>query len=154
MNLTTPIAPVKMPSMRPLSTLDYRDVKALFEDIFDKDEFVHFQTSWRRRDSERSIGLFIEESLVGFTLVKDTKLCYIGIDPDCQSEGFGSKLLQTIIAISKNRRTNLCLVPVNNTKVIHWYMRNGFRISKIAHSTEDGVPLITMNMNPYELRSR
>ena len=154
MNRSTPIAPVKMPSMRPLIATDYRDVKALFEDIFDKEEFVHLQTSWRRRDSERSIGLFIEESLVGFSLVKDNKLCYIGIDPECQSGGFGSQLLQRIVMISKNRRANLCLVPVNNTQVIHWYMRNGFKISKVIPSTEDGVPLITMNMNPYELRSR
>ena len=140
--------------MRSLIATDYRDVRALFQSIFDREEYPQFQVAWRRRDTERSLGLFIEDVLIGFTLVRENKLFYIGIDPECQAGGYGSQLLQEVIKLSKVKRIGLCLVPVNNTKVIHWYMRNGFRISKITHSTEDGVPLITMNMNPYELRSR
>lgn len=140
--------------MRSLTATDYRDVRALFQSIFDREEYPQFQVAWRRRDTERSLGLFIDDVLIGFTLVRENKLFYIGIDPDCQSGGYGSQLLQEIITRSKKKRTSLCLVPVNNTKVIHWYMRHGFKISTVVPSNEKGVPLITMNMNPYELRSR
>ena len=140
--------------MRSLLATDYRDVRALFQSIFDKEEYPQFQVAWRRRDTERSLGLFVEDLLIGFTLVKENKLFYIGIDPDCQAEGYGSQLLQEVIERSKAKRIGLCLVPVNNTKVIHWYMRHGFKISKVVPSKEKGVPLITMNMNPYDLRSR
>ena len=71
--------------MRSLLATDYRNVRALFQSIFDREEYPQFQVAWRRRDTERSLGLFIEDVLIGFTLVKDTKLFYIGIDPDCQA---------------------------------------------------------------------
>lgn len=140
--------------MRSLIATDYRDVRTLFQSIFDREEYPQFQVAWRRRDTERSLGLFIDDILIGFTLVRENKLFYIGIDPDCQAGGYGSQLLQEIITRSKKKRIGLCLVPVNNTKVIHWYMRHGFKISTVVPSNEKGVPLITMNMNPYELRSR
>jgi ribosomal protein S18 acetylase RimI-like enzyme len=140
--------------MRSLIATDYRDVRALFQSIFDREEYPQFQVAWRRRDTERSLGLFIEDVLIGFTLVRENKLFYIGIDPECQAGGYGSQLLQEVIKLSKVKRIGLCLVPVNNTKVIHWYMRHGFKISTVVPSKEKGVPLITMNMNPYDLRSR
>lgn len=140
--------------MRSLIATDYRDVRTLFQSIFDREEYPQFQVAWRRRDTERSLGLFIDDILIGFTLVRENKLFYIGIDPECQAGGYGSQLLQEIITRSKKKRIGLCLVPVNNTKVIHWYMRYGFKISTVVPSSEKGVPLITMNMNPYELRSR
>ena len=140
--------------MRSLIATDYRDVRALFQSIFDREEYPQFQVAWRRRDTERSLGLFIEDVLIGFTLVRENKLFYIGIDPECQAGGYGSRLLQEVIKLSKVKKVGLCLVPVNNTKVIHWYMRHGFKISTVVPSREKGVPLITMNMNPYDLRSR
>jgi ribosomal protein S18 acetylase RimI-like enzyme len=140
--------------MRSLIATDYRDVRALFQSIFDREEYPQFQVAWRRRDTERSLGLFIEDVLIGFTLVRENKLFYIGIDPECQAGGYGSQLLQEVIKLSKVKRIGLCLVPVNNTKVIHWYMRHGFKISTVVPSKEKGIPLITMNMNPYDLRSR
>ena len=140
--------------MRSLIATDYRDVRALFQSIFDREEYPQFQVAWRRRDTERSLGLFIEDVLIGFTLVRENKLFYIGIDPECQAGGYGSRLLQEVIKLSKVKKVGLCLVPVNNTKVIHWYMRHGFKISTVVPSKEKGVPLITMNMNPYDLRSR
>ena len=140
--------------MRSLIATDYRDVRALFQSIFDREEYPQFQVAWRRRDTERSLGLFIEDVLIGFTLVRENKLFYIGIDSECQAGGYGSRLLQEVIKLSKAKKIGLCLVPVNNTKVIHWYMRHGFKISTVVPSNEKGVPLITMNMNPYDLRSR
>ena len=140
--------------MRSLIATDYRDVRALFQSIFDREEYPQFQVAWRRRDTERSLGLFIDDVLIGFTLVRENKLFYIGIDPECQAGGYGSRLLQEVIKLSKAKKIGLCLVPVNNTKVIHWYMRHGFKISTVVPSKEKGVPLITMNMNPYDLRSR
>lgn len=140
--------------MRSLIATDYRDVRALFQSIFDREEYPQFQVAWRRRDTERSLGLFIDDVLIGFTLVRENKLFYIGIDPECQAGGYGSRLLQEVIKLSKVKKVGLCLVPVNNTKVIHWYMRHGFKISTVVPSREKGVPLITMNMNPYDLRSR
>lgn len=140
--------------MRSLIATDYRDVRALFQSIFDREEYPQFQVAWRRRDTERSLGLFIDDMLIGFTLVRENKLFYIGIDPECQAGGYGSRLLQEVIKLSKVKKVGLCLVPVNNTKVIHWYMRHGFKISTVVPSKEKGVPLITMNMNPYDLRSR
>ena len=140
--------------MRSLIATDYRDVRALFQSIFDREEYPQFQVAWRRRDTERSLGLFIDDVLIGFTLVRENKLFYIGIDPECQAGGYGSRLLQEVIKLSKVKKVGLCLVPVNNTKVIHWYMRHGFKISTVGPSREKGVPLITMNMNPYDLRSR
>ena len=140
--------------MRSLIATDYRDVRALFQSIFDREEYPQFQVAWRRRDTERSLGLFVDHILVGFTLVRENKLFYIGIDPECQAGGYGSRLLQEVIKLSKMKKVGLTLVPVNNTKVIHWYMRYGFKISTVVPSIEKGVPLITMNMNPYDLRSR
>ena len=140
--------------MRSLIATDYRDVRALFQSIFDREEYPQFQVAWRRRDTERSLGLFVDHILVGFTLVRENKLFYIGIDPECQAGGYGSRLLQEVIKLSKMKKVGLTLVPVNNTKVIHWYMRYGFKISTVVPSNEKGVPLITMNMNPYDLRSR
>ena len=140
--------------MRSLIATDYRDVRALFQSIFDREEYPQFQVAWRRRDTERSLGLFIDDVLIGFTLVRENKLFYIGIDPECQAGGYGSRLLQEVIKLSKVKKVGLSLVPVNNTKVIHWYMRYGFKISTVVPSNEKGVPLITMNMNPYDLRSR
>ena len=141
--------------LRSLSSIDYKDVRLLFSFVFDQCEQRYFTGVWSHRERERSLGIYTAaKELVGFTIVKDAKLHYIGVDPLYQSNGVGSRLIDELKKISCSKGSNLCLTPVNNTKLIQWYLRKGFYISRVISSSEKEVPYITMNYTPYNLRNK
>lgn len=111
----------------PLQESNYTSAYRLFQTAFDMSENHTFKEAWTNRDRSLSLGYWVNAKLIGATLVCGHRLHYIYIDERYRSKGFGSELLQTILA----RSPTLHLTPVDNPKIHEWYVQHGFRLSQI-----------------------
>lgn len=142
--------------IRPLKATDYRNVKWLFNEVFDLSEDVNFAAAWRRRDPEASLGLWtgsgsgnqcdrlVAAAVVCGTATPSVTLEFIFVDERCRGSGYGSQLLAAVLAV----RPALHLTPVNDESVIRWYESQGFRLSSCKGERKIYV------RHTYNLRSR
>jgi len=112
--------------IRILHDTDHAVVKKLFQCNFILSEEPYFRTAWKNRTKDRSFGLWIEKYLIGMTVVCDTKLEYICIDPLHQGKGWGSILLQHLLSTCPT----LYLNPADDLALCKWYEKHGFQLSK------------------------
>lgn len=111
----------------PLQESNYTSAYRLFQTAFDTTEHPTFTQIWSRRSRLLSLGYWVNGKLIGVSIVCGHRLHYIYIDERYRSKGFGSELLQTILAHSPT----LHLTPVDNPKIHAWYVQHGFRLSQI-----------------------
>ena len=111
----------------PLQESNYTSAYRLFQTAFDMSENHKFKEAWANRERSLSLGYWVNGKLIGAALVCGHRLHYIYIDAKYRSKGFGSELLQEILAHSPT----LHLTPVDNPKIHEWYLQHGFRLSQI-----------------------
>jgi len=110
---------------RVLRDIDSYFVRELFKRNFHTSEEVYFKKAWKERTREHSFGLWNDDMLIGITIVCDTKLEYICIEPSEQGNGWGSKLLQYLLSVCPT----LYLHPADDIELCKWYERQGFQLS-------------------------
>lgn len=140
---------------RPLTCLDVKSARDIFEEVFHEDEWSEFGWIWRYRSKTQSLGIYNEEGdLLGFALIlhHSRKLKYIGICPLFQNLGLGSILLTAVLEICKENRQSLALVPAN-PKVEIWYRKHGFQLSKYFKASDNTV-WSTMIYHSHNTRSQ
>jgi ribosomal protein S18 acetylase RimI-like enzyme len=109
---------------------DYETVHRIFKQVFDRTKWEEdFYTAWGKRDKDGSLGAYSEDGKLlayAITTKKEsyTFLEFFAVDPDIQGGGLGTTLLLRLLC--ENPRIQL--VPVNNTRLIHWYKKHGFEI--------------------------
>jgi len=108
--------------LKPLTSLDYHVVKQLFYNTFLCNEDSNFIKSWKYRHPTASVGYWVEDVLVGVTIVQAKTLEYIFIHPSFQNRGIGSILLNTVL----NNCSTIYLTAVKEPSVRAWYLKNGF----------------------------
>jgi ribosomal protein S18 acetylase RimI-like enzyme len=101
------------------------EISALDEALFDNG----FNERTIRREIESGGGWVIGDPIVGYALTQRDRdlldLTRLGVAPDTQGKGFGSKLLQAVI---EQHPKVFLTVKKNNRVAIRLYQRHGFRI--------------------------
>lgn len=135
--------------LRPLKQTDFSAVKRLFHEAFDPSEDKHLHPVWKQRREDASLGIWRDGCLMGAALVRGTMLEYICVSTAARGGGFGTQLLQAVMALSPA----LHLTPVNDPRVIRWYESQGFRF--LCKRGKDSVyiyePMATRYHNPHHL---
>jgi len=71
-----------------------------------------------------------KDLVVAFALVDNkNKIQYICVDKEYQNEKIGTKLLEKIIDSTSEKRS-LWLTTGNDERLVSWYARYGFRVTK------------------------
>jgi len=108
----------------------YRACKKLLENVFHISEIPFFISAWRNRSESESILALDRDSIIGFGLVdKRNKIQYICVDKEYQNRKIGSKLLERIIDSTREKRS-LWLTTGSDERLVGWYSRYGFRVTK------------------------
>ncbi|MBQ9220378.1 ribosomal protein S18-alanine N-acetyltransferase [Succinivibrio sp.] len=121
---------------RILSREDLSLVKSM-----EKIEFRTQKNAWNAQsliecfdDSYLIIGLFNSQSLIGFSVIYNTKfttdLLTIGVDPDFQGKKLGSLLLRDTLMIALNNQVQECFLEVRVSNIVaqNLYKKYGFKI--------------------------
>lgn len=131
-------------TLRNLKASDFPAMKEMFYIVFPQVE-TGLDDAFRYRVKQLSKGIYVDGQLAGFTLCdvygeefEMIKINYIVVHPAYQKQGFGSILLQVILDICKKMQKQVTLIPVMKEKVIQWYRRRGFRVTRIANATDGG----------------
>jgi ribosomal protein S18 acetylase RimI-like enzyme len=119
-----------------------------------------FISSWLSRSHQSSLALLDrtrlkDNQVIGFGIVcpyEDAelpsvreKLWFLAIDPTVRGGGAGSVLLDAIIASSRSKGEGcLCLAPVNEDRIIHWYEKKGFQIVRRLPFIHEDIPTCLM----------
>ena len=115
----------------PLKESNYTIAWDLFQDTFDNAEATKFKQIWKQRDRSFSLGCWDNSYLVGIAIVNNHQLQYIYVNETQRGKGLGSKLLQAVLDVCPT----IHLTPVDNPKIHDWYVKHGFKLSKIQGST-------------------
>jgi ribosomal protein S18 acetylase RimI-like enzyme len=145
-------------SVRPLSAADYKEVCRIYMATFPCMDDSDFINSWLSRNHQSSLALLDrtrlreKSQLIGFGIVclhhesefpnVREKLWFLAVDSDVRGGGAGSVLLDAIVAAAGSG--SLCLAPVNEERVIHWYEKKGFQIVRRLPFVHEDIPTCLM----------
>ena len=131
-------SPTKMVTTRKLCSHDYRSVRDIYHDAFDKEGLpvANLGISWRSRSREHSQGIFDRGNLVGFAIVSlhtssgtNRYIDYIAVHSAYRGYDYGGKLLNTLLRQCYKDRTGLHLYPLDHKRLRDWYKAKGFHSS-------------------------
>jgi ribosomal protein S18 acetylase RimI-like enzyme len=160
--------------LRQLKENDKSEVLNLGRKIFrEEDEIPLLKQALRQCDLQLSIVAVDASFICGFVLVckevtkyyfnfmKRIPNCYeiafLGIRPDCQGLGIGSRLLkETLLAIFQKSKSCACwlLVDTINTNAIRLYKKIGFSIWRKTDEGKTPVPGLIMGIHQHPYNSR
>lgn len=135
-----------------LRELDYRSVKAIYRDTFDRIKFPisDLNVSWYNRNKEESFGFFLQGVLIGFlissfhTQNKDNLYVdYIAFDKKYRGKGIGTQVLSGLLLEIKKNNRSVHLYP-ERPELWPWYERLGFQRTHNDY----------FNFHSYHTRSR
>jgi len=147
--------------------IEVRDVTNIdLEKVMEIENSV-FVSPWKKEDIIREINdnqfakilvVTINEQVVGFmdywVTFDSATICQIGIHPNYQRQGLGSKLMDEAIkdCYAKRAKTITLEVRANNVKAINFYKKYGFKIALIKEAYysngEDAIYMIKeVNIN-------
>ena len=142
--------------IKQLRAQDYTSVRDIFSETFLKEAIPISSLGyrWRNRSHEQSYGIFSSAGdLLGFALMcngshiqyqkqkkhlKETNksdeilsryLSFLAVHPTYRGSSLGSELLLFLLQNSVSDKKSICLYPLDNTRLKHWYIRNGFYIT-------------------------
>lgn len=105
-----------------LEDSDEPAVRSIYAANFASHNDADFEGALRNRNRQSSMGLFYKATLIGFGIVEGSRLAFLAVASEFRGSGAGSRLLEAVLATM-----DYCyLVPVNDIKVINWYLRHGF----------------------------
>ncbi len=143
--------------VRPVQPSDYQSICRIYLATFPCIDDNDFISSYLSRNPQSSLALLDrtrlkEPTLIGFGLVCPyvddelprvrNKLWFLAIDPTVRGGGAGSVLLDAILAAVGDE--GLCLAPVNEERIIHWYEKKGFRICRRLPFVHQDIPTCLM----------
>jgi len=76
--------------------------------------------------------------IVGFMSLKDNELNKLFVHPSCQSKGYGTKLINKAISLSKKRGVNTIKL-YSNLGAKGFYLKCGFNLIKKVKKSAEGV---------------
>ena len=143
--------------IKQLRTQDYTSIRDIFSETFLKEEIPISSLGyrWRNRSHENSFGIFSSAGdLLGFALMCDgghvqyqkqkkhlqenqsekktiasRYLSFLAVHPAYRGSSLGSDLLLFLLQNAVHDKKSICLYPLDNTRLKHWYIRNGFYIT-------------------------
>jgi len=137
-----------------LSLKDYRSVRDIFHDAFDKERLPvsDLGISWRARASEHSWGVFNGTGeLLAFAVIsfhtknrENRYIDYIAVHSAYRGQGIGDILMNHILRICRSQHTSVHLYPLKHEPLIKWYKKFGF------YETHGGY----LNYHSYLMRRR
>ena len=133
---------------------DLDQITQIFLKTFPRTDDADFATAWRTKECNYSLGLFHKATLVGFAITckeaaaadesRIARLWFIAIDPEQRSAGAGTQLLTALIDACLADGLRLILTPDNNPRVIDWYKRHNFVITKTMPFVHVDIPMYWM----------
>lgn len=139
---------------------DYKIISHIYMATFPCMDDTDFMSSWLSRSHQSSLALLDrtrlkDNQVIGFGIVcpyEDAelpmvreKLWFLAIDPEVRGGGAGSVLLDAIIATTRSKgEGRLCLAPVNEDRIIHWYEKKGFQIVRRLPFVHEDIPTCLM----------
>lgn len=136
--------------IRKLTDNDFPEIKRIFIQTFPRTDDTDFAVAWRTKECNYSLGLFHKATLVGFAITcleedgAAARLWFIAVDPAQRSCGAGTQLLNALIARVKVDGKRLVLTPDNSERVISWYERHGFVITRHLPFIHKDIPTCWM----------
>ena len=68
---------------------------------------------------------------------------YFAVKPDLQKRGYGTKMLENLVRICKEKKARMLCVFTDNKNALNFYKHNGFKVcGKINNYYEKGKPRI------------
>jgi GNAT superfamily N-acetyltransferase len=135
---------------RQLRQADYRSMRDIFHDAFDRSKLpiCDFGFSWRTRSRAHSVGLFTGAGdLVGFAIVTihpqnggNRYLDYIAVHSAFRGGGAGSAILRRVVGDCYAERLGIHLYPLRRATA--WYRSHGFDFTTAEY----------MNFHPHATR--
>jgi ribosomal protein S18 acetylase RimI-like enzyme len=127
---------------------DFSEVTRIFLQTFPRTDDADFANAWRTKECNYSLGLYYKATLVGFAITclevdataPAARLWFIAVDPKQRSGGAGTQLLTSLIDACCANGLRLILTPDNSDRVISWYKRHGFIITKIMPFVHKDIP--------------
>jgi ribosomal protein S18 acetylase RimI-like enzyme len=141
----------------PLTEYDYAQVEAIFLRTFPRTDDADFAAAWRTKECNYSLGLYHKATLVGFAITcleavasqKQAHLWFIAVDAAYRASGAGTQLLTAVIdAVVNCAEMPLALTPDNDERVINWYKRHGFRVTRQMPFVHRDIPTCWMALTP------
>lgn len=141
----------KMYEVNQLHEKEFKNIEQIYKDTFPRTDDADFYSAWRTKECNSSLGLYYKAKLVGFaitTLMAGTepaiRLWFIAVDPRQRSAGAGTQLLTAVMDIVREAGYSLTLTPDNCDRVINWYKRHGFVVTKTMPFIHRDIPTCWM----------
>ena len=140
--------------IKPLLESDFTSVEKIFIETFPRTDDVDFANAWRTKECNWSLGLYYNATLVGFaitcldsataTTAATAHLWFIAVSPTRRAGGAGTQLLTAVMSAVAASNYKLSLTPDNCPRVINWYKRQGFIVTKTMPFIHRDIPTCWM----------
>ena len=140
-----------------LTSNDFPQIECIFKATFPRTDDADFANAWRTKECNYSLGLYHKATLVGFAITcleavasqKQAHLWFIAVDAAYRASGAGTQLLTAVIdAVVNCAEMPLALTPDNDERVINWYKRHGFRVTRQMPFVHRDIPTCWMALTP------
>jgi ribosomal protein S18 acetylase RimI-like enzyme len=149
-----------------LTNSDFTEIRRIFLQTFPRTDDADFANAWRTKECNYSLGLYHKATLVGFAITcleefadgpigpaaTAARLWFIAVDKVHRSAGAGTLLLNALIDAVNCNNLRLVLTPDNSERVISWYKRHGFTITKRLPFIHKDIPTCWMEWQPNLLK--
>ncbi len=139
-----------MLKIRPLNDRDFPVVEEIFLETFPRTDDADFMNAWRTKECNWSLGLYYNATLVGFAITchgekaDEARLWFIAVSAKHRAGGAGTRLLTTVMNAVADSNCTLLLTPDNCPRIINWYKRHGFVITKTMPFVHRDIPTCWM----------
>jgi ribosomal protein S18 acetylase RimI-like enzyme len=148
-----------MYSVNQLNCSDFLQIETIFRETFPRTDDADFNSAWRTKECNSSLGLYYKAKLVGFaitTLMPSTdaqaiRLWFIAVDSAYRSSGAGTQLLTAVMKAVSDMGYSLTLTPDNCERVIKWYLKHGFAVTKTMPFIHRDIPTCWMEWGASDL---
>ena len=142
-----------MYEVKNLHNQKFDEIEYIYRETFPRTDDVDFYSAWRTKECNSSLGLYYKAKLVGFAITthhthKSIRLWFIAVDSTERSAGAGTQLLTAVMEAVANTGMRLELTPDNCERVIQWYKRHGFVVTKTMPFIHRDIPTCWMEWVP------
>lgn len=142
-----------MYAVKQLHSNHFLEIEKIYKETFPRTDDADFYSAWRTKECNSSLGLYYKAKLVGFAITthhthKSIRLWFIAVDSTERSAGAGTQLLTAVMEAVANTGMRLELTPDNCERVIQWYKRHGFVVTKTMPFIHRDIPTCWMEWVP------
>lgn len=135
--------------IKQLAETDFAAIEKIFIETFPRTDDADFVNAWRTKECNWSLGLYYNATLVGFAITcsaADTtaRLWFIAVSPTHRAGGAGTQLLTAVMNAVAADNYKLSLTPDNCPRIINWYKRHGFVVTKTMPFVHRDIPTCWM----------